>query len=262
MNSLPIKWFQGTSLIDYPGRVASIVFVGGCNFRCRFCYNRDLISADTVPDVDAEEILRELKHRRGFIDGVVITGGEPTLNHGIIDFLCAVKRIGIDVKIDTNGSNPETLEWIIEERLAEYVAMDYKAPLRKLDSVIGAKGMAERVHASAMLLIHRATCRYEFRTTVHPSLHDPFDIDEMAEEIHGAAAYHLQQFHPVDSLDSSLLSAPAYGPDFFRAVSHRISDRFPVFSIRNLPDFQMNEPPASDTETELAPKFINHSADR
>jgi pyruvate formate lyase activating enzyme len=261
MNSLPIKWFQGTSLIDYPGRVASIVFVGGCNFRCRFCYNRDLVSADAIPDIDAEEIFRELKHRRGFIDGVVITGGEPTLNHGIIDFLCAVKRLGVDAKIDTNGSNPETLEWIIEERLAEYVAMDYKAPLRKLDSVTGAKNMAERVHASAMLLIHRATCRYEFRTTVHPSLHDPFDIDEMAEEIHGAAAYHLQQFHPVDSLDTSLLSVPLYGMDFFRAVADRVSDKFPVFSVRNLPDFHIKESRASDNEMESAPKFVGHSAE-
>lgn len=229
----PIKGFQGTSLIDYPGRIASILFTGGCNFRCRFCYNRSLLTVSALPDLDTDMALAALKTRRRFIEGVVVTGGEPTLHPGLIDLLCDIRRIGLDVKLDTNGTHPEILEWIIEDKLAEYIAMDYKAPLRSLEDVACIRGAEKRVAASAQLLIARAS-RYEFRTTVHPLLHSREDLFEIAEEIEGARAWHLQQFHPVDPLDPELRETPPYDAAFFEDIAARLKPRFPRFSVRNL----------------------------
>lgn len=233
MLKCPIKGFQGTSLIDYPGRIASIIYTGGCNFRCRYCYNRALVDNPQLPDLDTAEIIGELRARRGFIEGVVVTGGEPTIHHGVIELLRAIKRIGVPAKLDTNGSHPEILEWIIEENLADYIAMDYKAPLDKLEQVSRVAGAERLVYESARLLIARAK-RYEFRTTAHPLVLEPFDIDEIASEIAGASAWYLQQYHAFDSLDPELLEAAPYPAEFFHAAAARHSSGFPAFGLRSL----------------------------
>jgi pyruvate formate lyase activating enzyme len=233
MQKCPIKGFQGTSLIDYPGRIASIIYTGGCNFRCRYCHNRALVDNPQPPDLDTGEILGELRARRGFIEGVVVTGGEPTIHPGVIELLRAIRRIGIPAKLDTNGSSPQILEWIVEEDLADYIAMDYKAPLDKLESVTGVAGAEQRVSESARMLIRRAK-RYEFRTTVHPLLLDPFDIDEIASEIAGAVAWYLQQYHAFDSLDPALLESAPYPVEFFRAAAARLQPGFSTLGLRNL----------------------------
>jgi len=230
---LHIKGSQGTSLLDFPGRIASIIFTGGCNFRCRFCYNRDLISASVLPDLDTGDVLRAIELRRGFIEGVVVTGGEPSINRDLPDLLKEIKTIGLDVKLDTNGTHPEILEEIINNNLADYIAMDYKAPLEKLEAVICVRGAEERVAASARLLISSgADC--EFRTTVHPKLVNLEDILESANEIEGAPAYYLQQFEPFSPLDPQLAESPRYGPEFFHEAERELQGRFPVFGIRNL----------------------------
>jgi pyruvate formate lyase activating enzyme len=234
-NPCHIKGFQGTSLIDYPGRIASILFTGGCTFRCRYCYNRSLLTVTELPDLDVDMILATLKTRRNFIEGVVVTGGEPTLHPGLIDLLCAIRRIGLDVKLDTNGTHPEILEWIIEDNLAEYIAMDYKAPLNKLEDVACIRGAEKRVAASAHLLMARAK-RYEFRTTVHPLLHTREDLFEIAEELGGARSWHLQQFHAVDPLDPALRDTAPYPAAFILAIGDLLKPRFGKFSVRNLRD--------------------------
>lgn len=229
----PIKGFQGTTLIDYPGRIASIVYTGGCNFRCRYCYNTELLSAATLPDMDHEAVFSELRGRAGFIDGVVVTGGEPTLHPGIIDLLKELKRMRLPVKLDTNGTHPEILEWIIVDGLAEYIAMDYKAPLDKLEDTACIRGAEEKVYASARMLIETAA-RYEFRTTVHPSLLTMDDVEIIVRELRGARAWYLQQFHPVHCLDASLLETAPYPVSFFRRAADFMAGCFPVFAIRNL----------------------------
>ncbi|HOX27543.1 MAG TPA: anaerobic ribonucleoside-triphosphate reductase activating protein [bacterium] len=234
MNRCRIKGFQGTSLIDYPGRIASIIFTGGCNLRCRYCYNGSLIDSSELPDIDTADVLSQLKLRRGFIEGVVITGGEPTVQPGIIDIMRAIRRIGLDIKLDTNGTNPDVIEWVIEENLAEYIAMDYKAPLARYESVTGVAGVEDRIFASAQLLMKRAL-RYEFRTTVHPLTHSLEDIETIAFEISGARAYFLQQYHSFGSLDQALTETPAFENDFFIAAAERITGSFNTFSVRNLP---------------------------
>ncbi len=233
MNHCPIKGFQGTTLIDYPGRIASIVYTGGCNFRCRYCYNRSLLNESELPDLDTDRILRALSHRRGFIEGVVVTGGEPTVHHGVIDLLSRIKRLGFAVKLDTNGSNPEVLEWIVEEKLADYIAMDYKAPLHRYEEITGVAGFEELVHASAKLLIRNAK-QYEFRTTVHPLILCADDIDKICNELKGADAYYIQQYHPFDSLDEELLGAAPYPAEFFHAAAARNKRLFQILAPRNL----------------------------
>lgn len=251
MKHCPIKGFQGTSLIDYPGRIASIIFIGGCNFRCRYCYNWPLLSASDLPDNDPDAVLRELAKREDFIEGVVVTGGEPTIHPGIIQLLKAIKNLGIDVKLDTNGTHPEILEWVIADKLAEYIAMDYKAPLDKLESVARIRGAEHKVHASAEILIKRAK-RYEFRTTVHPQILTLDDIDSIADEIRGAAAYYIQQFHRVDCLDPDLISDPQYSAEFFRRAAARVGDRFPTFAIRNLTEHVPAHIPAAGAHVDGA----------
>lgn len=244
---IPIKQFLGTSLVDYPGKLASIIFTGGCNFRCRYCYNRGLIDPSEGFDIEADKILRSLSNRRGFVEGVVVTGGEPTMHHALIDLLHSIKKLGFAVKLDTNGSHPEMLDWIIEEKLADYIAMDYKAPLRRYEEITGVTGFEEQVNASAQLLIKRAP-HYEFRTTVHPLLLTHTDIDMISDEIAGASAYYLQQYHPFDSLDTALLGAEPYPIDFFHDAAARNKSRFNVFAARNLSEPSKTYIPAIATK--------------
>ncbi|MFA6449725.1 MAG: anaerobic ribonucleoside-triphosphate reductase activating protein [bacterium] len=233
MDHCPIKQFRGTTLIDYPGKVASIIFTGGCNFRCRYCHNRALLDSEALENLDTEKVLRSLANRRGFIEGVVITGGEPTIHHGIIELISRIKRLGLAVKLDTNGTHPEILEWLIEEKLIDYIAMDYKAPLHRYEIVTDAPGLEDRVRASASLIIKTAE-RYEFRTTIHPMLHTADDIDNIAIELKGATAYYLQQYYPFDSIDKTLLEAVPYPPEFFHAAIARNKHHFSVIAVRNL----------------------------
>ena len=256
MNHCPIKQFRGPTLIDYPGKVASIIFTGGCNFRCRYCHNRSLLDADALGDLDTDKVLRSLANRRGFIEGVVITGGEPTIHHGLIELIARIKRTGLAVKLDTNGSHPEILEWLIEEKLVDYIAMDYKAPLHRYELVTDAPGFEDRVHTSARLIIKHAR-HYEFRTTVHPMLHNAGDIAAIASELHGAAAYYLQQYYPFDSIDETLLSAPPYPAEFFHAAAARNKHHFNILATRNLHEpSKTYMPPAAPESAFAADSFI------
>lgn len=261
MNNCPIKGFQGTSLLDYPGRIAALIFTGGCNFRCRFCHNVDLISSRSLPDLDFDSVMASLKKRAGFIEGVVVTGGEPTIHPGLIDMLRAIKAAGLDVKLDTNGSHPEILSWIIEEKLAEYIAMDYKAPLENLSDTIGVTGAEKRVSESARLIISSKT-RHEFRTTVHPLLHSLDSIETIAEEISGARAYFLQQFHTFGSLDPELTKTAPHPAEFFQTAAARLSPRFSAFGVRNIAGFDQNpavhSPIMANTTTHINAQPARH----
>ncbi len=267
MNHCPIKQFRGATLIDYPGKVASIIFTGGCNFRCRYCHNKSLIDQNKLEDLDTERVLRSLANRRGFVEGVVITGGEPTIHHGLIELISRIKRTGLAVKLDTNGTHPEILEWLIEENLIDYIAMDYKAPLHRYELITDAVGFEDRIHASVNMIIKHAP-KYEFRTTVHPSLHKPVDIDTIATELHGAAAYYLQQYYPFDSIDEKLLSVPPYPAEFFHSAAARNRHHFNVIATRNLHEPSKTYLPPSTTETTFAadilpePNFEEHGREQ
>jgi len=204
--------FIKQSLVDYPGEITSVLFTRGCNLRCPFCHNPDLLIKPKKPipaGIDIEEVLSFLQERRGFIDAVVITGGEPTLQAGLFEDIRRIKALGYLVKLDSNGTNSSMLEALIREGLLDYVAMDIKAPVeyKRYEQACGKLSSAGyfQIRNSINLLNHLSDVQVEFRTTVVPLLHSPQDIEDIARYIEGADRYTLQQFNPRVTLD------PAYG---------------------------------------------------
>ena len=191
---IPIKGVQKTTLVDYPGALACTVFLGGCDFRCGYCYNRDLVlKARALPSLPEEEFFSFLDSRKGILEGVCITGGEPTLWEGLATFCRKIKESGFKVKLDTNGARPERVKQLIDAKLVDYVAMDLKAPLEKYASVTGVDTNVGKIRETISLLI-QGESDYEFRTTIVPDKISVREIREMACQIQGAKRYYLQQF--------------------------------------------------------------------
>jgi len=202
---MKIGGFQETSLLDYPGKVCAIVWTVGCNFRCPFCYNTDLVSEET-DSLSVDYVLSFLDKRIGKLDALSITGGEPLLHEDIDDFIKEVKDRGFLVKVDTNGSLPHRLEQLINEDLIDYVSMDVKAPFDKYDQLAGVHVDIDHIKESISIIRDRAK-DYEFKTTVIPGLLEKDDIAKIASLLRGAKRYYLQQFKMnVPVINQSLLS--------------------------------------------------------
>ena len=196
-----IKGFQGTSLLDFPGRVASLIFWGGCNLTCPFCHNPALVlDPGDFPDLDREELLADLAGRTPFIDGVVISGGEPTLDPLLPDWLTAVKALGLAVKLDTNGLRPDVLARLLERNLVDSLAIDLKTSPGRYAELHHGPVDPEALAASVRLAL-AAPVAVEFRTTCVPGIVDAPEIDALGTLIHGAAKWALQQYHPGPALD-------------------------------------------------------------
>ena len=196
---MKICGLQKLAMVDYPGKLAATVFTGGCNLRCPFCHNALLVTQlDCCTESHtAEEILSFLKGRRGLLDGVVLTGGEPLLQEDVEEFLRAVRELGFAVKLDTNGTFPERLAAIVEAGIVDYVAMDIKNCLPKYPMTVGLEKFDTRpVQESAALLMQNRV-DYEFRTTVMRPYHTPADMETIGRWLEGAKRYFLQTF--VDS---------------------------------------------------------------
>jgi len=195
---MEVKGFIGVSLVDWDGRVSSVIFLPGCNMRCPFCYNTKLVlQPSRMPTVPLEKIWNYLKKNRGWIDGVVITGGEPTI-HEDLPILCQeIKKLDLFVKLDTNGTNPKMIRELIDKGLTDYIAMDVKAPFReeKYSKASGANTTAllTKIEKTAQTLLD-GEVEYEFRTTLVPTLHKASDIREICEKIRGCRKYALQNF--------------------------------------------------------------------
>ncbi len=212
---MEIGGFEAVSLLDYPGMISSIVFFAGCNMRCPFCHNPDLVlrNRENLKMISPSEALKRLSQMSGFIDGVTITGGEPLLQPGIEDFIRHAKSIGLKVKLDTNGLSPDRLKRILSGKMADYVAMDIKAPLED-----GRYEKAAGMHIPALLsrirqsidLIRISGVPHEFRTTVAPGIISPLELIAIAQEIKGADAYYIQQFRNKVTLDPKLHSTPPF----------------------------------------------------
>ncbi len=209
-----LKGWVRTSLVDYPGHIATVLFTAGCGFRCPMCHNADLVLRPSeLPDVPQEEVWAFLERRAGLVDGVAITGGEPTLWPGLIPFLRQVRERGLDAKIDTNGYHPDVLTTLFAEGLVDYVAMDVKAPPAKYALLTGRADLdLGRVERSIDLL-RGGEVAYEFRTTVVPGMLDEDDVVEIARWIAGARLYALQSFRPTVTLDPALGGLTPYPPD-------------------------------------------------
>ena len=205
-----MKFFglQKMTLLDYPGKVACTVFTGGCNFRCPFCHNALLVTEiDNSQTYDEEEIISFLKTRRGLLDGVCVTGGEPLLHPSITGFIGRVKSLGFAVKLDTNGSFPDTLADIIDAGLVDKVAMDIKNSPDKYGETVGLPDFDVSAVRKSISLLLEGRVPYEFRTTVVRELHTVEDIAKIAEIISGAREYYLQNFVDSGNLISSGMSA-------------------------------------------------------
>lgn len=195
-----ILGLQKLSLVDFPGKVAATVFTGGCNLRCPFCHNASLVLPGRgTSALDAGGVLDFLASRRGLLDGVVLSGGEPLLQPDAADFLAEVKAMGFAVKLDTNGCHPDALADILDRRLADYVAMDIKNSLEKYPWTVGVPGFdTAPVERSARLLME-GPADYEFRTTLVRPFHEVGDMETIGRWLRGARRYYLQAF--VDSGD-------------------------------------------------------------
>ena len=191
-----IKGFQGTSLLDFPGRVSSLVFTGGCNLSCGFCHNPGLVfEPDQYPDYPLDELFAELEQRKSFIDGVVVSGGEPTLAEDLGPFLEQIKTLGLQVKLDTNGFAPQVLEQLIAARLIDYLAIDFKTSPQRYAELHNRPIEVSALQDSCRIAMESAP-EYEFRTTCVPGLVDEAEIAAMGEMIKGAEHWVLQQYIP------------------------------------------------------------------
>lgn len=220
-----------TTLLDYPGRVAAALFTGGCNFRCPYCHNRDIVLKNVSPLGD-DEVLSFLAKRRGVLTGVCITGGEPTLHGDLPDFIRRVRELGYLVKLDTNGTNPRMLENLIDEKLIDYCAMDIKNSPGKYGMTAAAAVDVSAVRASVDILTAHPSVDGEFRTTVVRELHDAADMTAIAGWIRGDRPYFLQSY--VDSGGVLRRGFHAHSGDTLQSYADLCRPFVPNVSIRNL----------------------------
>ncbi|MBO4824144.1 MAG: anaerobic ribonucleoside-triphosphate reductase activating protein [Lachnospiraceae bacterium] len=194
---MQIHGFNKTTLLDYPGLVAATIFTGACNFRCPYCHNADLVlNPSSQPIIPEEEILSHLRKRKGITQGVCITGGEPTLQKDLKDFIKKLKELDLKVKLDSNGYKPEVLKDLVKDNLLDYIAMDVKAPLEEYDVIAGVKLDTSKLKESIDFLI-AGDLPFEFRTTVIKDFHTRESFEKISELIKGAKNYYLQGY--IDS---------------------------------------------------------------
>jgi pyruvate formate lyase activating enzyme len=227
-----IGGYQKLTLIDYPGKLATTVFTVGCSFRCPFCHNPELVDLKLIHNEKSEkEFFDFLKKRKGKLEAVCITGGEPSIQPDIIDFVKKVKRRGFLVKLDTNGSRPDVLKKLIDARLIDYIAMDIKNSLKKYAKTAGAKIDQERIKLSVEL-IWNSGIDHEFRTTVVPGLHEEKDFDDIANWLSGSKKYYLQVYRDMVILDPKLRQKSKGKSLDMEKIKKNISKKFGKVEIR------------------------------
>ena len=233
-----IKGIQKTSFVDFEPHTVTTVFTGGCNFRCPFCHNPTLVrSFENLPAIPDEEVVDFLVSRKKWLDGICITGGEPLIySKELPAFIKKVKeKMGNKflVKLDTNGANPELLKELIDKKLVDYVAMDYKAPLKKYDKAAGVKVDVMKITKSVNVLFN-SKVDYEFRATILPKLHSKEDVVQMAKELSGGKVFYLQKFQSnVPLLDKSFEGLPCFSEEELKELAVACSKFLPT-KVRNV----------------------------
>lgn len=219
-------------MIDYPGEICAIVFTQGCNFRCPYCHNPELVNPELYNESLPEEVIFSfLAKRKGKIDAVTITGGEPTIQHGLIDFVKRVRKKGYSIKIDTNGSNPEVIDKLLSMKLLDYIAMDIKSPAEKHKIVTRSQINFDTIKQTIELIM-KSGIPYEFRTTALKKLLEENDILDIASLIKNARLYVLQQFIPSKVLDRGFIKYESYSRDELESLSKKIAQRIASILIR------------------------------
>jgi len=237
-NLMTIGGLQKVTLVDYPGRLACTVFLSGCNFRCPFCYSKELVLDQEIrnhPQISEDYFFDFLEEKKGLLEGCVICGGEPTI-HGeaLVDFLRKIKKQGFLIKLDTNGSNPEVIKRLIDQKLIDYIAMDIKASLikEKYQEACGAIIDISKIQES-ISIIKDSGIEYEFRTTVVPGIHTEEDVIKMANDIAPASKYFIQRFRvEKGTIDKRFEAAVPFPDEFYKKIEEKIKDLFNTFRIR------------------------------
>jgi pyruvate formate lyase activating enzyme len=228
-----IGGFQKTSLLDFPDYISAIVWTVGCNFRCPFCYNKNLVLGKG-DQISEDEILSFLKKRQGLIEGVVISGGEPLMQEDVVDFIGKIKKLGFLVKVDTNGCFPDVLKTLFDNNSVDYVAMDIKAPKKKYPDLCGGTVDMDLLEKSIDLIKTRAPV-YEFRTTFVPPLLIKEDIIEIAHWLDGADRFYLQQFKLFAPLVSSKMeTVKPYDKKYLQETIDSIKPYFKRAAFRGI----------------------------
>ncbi len=233
------KGWRKTSIIEYPGKIATVLFVGGCNFRCPFCYNDNLVTRSReMPDIPQQSVLDYLRENTRLYQAVVVTGGEPTRYEELPGFLSRVKDMGFCTGLETNGTNPGMLKSLSNAGTLDYIGMDIKASLvfdkYARASGVEDEGLFKKILESVELLPALPSTDYEFRMTLVPGLHEREDILELGKQLEGAKHFVLQQFIPKSTLDKSFEKRKPFPPGFIREMEGLLKDRFESCSIRNL----------------------------
>ena len=201
------------SLVDYPGKTSAVIFTQGCNFRCPYCHNKELVIPSCFQAViPEEEIISFLSKRKNVLEGVVITGGEPTLHKDLLEFLRRVKHLGYQVKLDTNGSRPDVLKEVITENLVDFIAMDVKAPLEFYEKLAGVPIVTKLIEES-IAMIKGSGIAHQFRTTVVKSLLGNGDFSQLAQLVKGSQSYVLQNFSERESVLNSTMTVGGTFPE-------------------------------------------------
>jgi len=230
---------QKTTLIDFPGRVACTVFTIGCNFRCPFCHNKDLVSLKNFKKtklklISEDYFFKFLEKRKKILDGVCITGGEPTIWQDLADFCEKIKDLGLEVKLDTNGSNPKMLKELIEKKLIDFIAMDIKTVFEDYSQAIKVELL---VPIESIKLILQSGLEYEFRTTVVPGIHDKKNLVCLAKQLKRLKAdlnWVWQQFQPRNCLDLAYLKIKPYNSKEMEAILADVGKILPKTKIRGI----------------------------
>ena len=228
---MKISGLQKLTLLDYPGKMACTVFTYGCNFRCPFCHNAMLVTEENIDNISEDEFFTFLKKRQGILDGVCISGGEPTLQKDLAEFIGKIKDMGYAVKLDTNGSKPEVLRKLISENLLDYVAMDIKNSPAKYSLTCGCEIDIALIKESVSI-IKESGIDHEFRTTTVRELHTAEDFAEITDWIKGDSKYFLQQFVDSGNLIGDNLSP--FGKDELTLFAESIRGKSANVTIRGV----------------------------
>jgi len=227
-----IGGLQKLSLIDYPGKVATVVFTQGCFFRCHFCHNPSLVLPEKFEKpIPEERFFDFLDNRKNKLDGVVITGGEPTIHQDLSSFIEKIKKRDFLVKLDSAGIFPDRIETLLNRKLIDYIAMDVKAPLNKYEKVTG-KAPPKHAIEKSISLIKNSGIDYEFRTTILNELHTPDDIMEILKLVSGSKRYILQAFRPNDTVNEKFSNATTFTNETFQKLQKQAEKYVDICLVR------------------------------
>jgi pyruvate formate lyase activating enzyme len=229
---MKIGGLQKVSLIDYPGLICATIFLQGCNFKCSYCHNPELVDTRLFqPCIKENEVLDFLNTRKGKLDAVTITGGEPTIQDDLAPFIKQIKKMKFAVKLDTNGSQPQIIKPLLDEKLLDFIAMDIKAPLAKYNSIVRVPVNSDSIKESIKIIL-KAKIPYEFRTTIVESQLEEKDILQIEKLISGAKSYALQKFVPAKTLDKKFLNEKSYSDEKLQEIKKHLENKIHSVTIR------------------------------